>query len=252
MLGVKFPPTTIGSTVAARTARFGFLTGLKAFQCPENDVMYGTAASSGTKSGSPFSGTFPMISYCTSTYFQLVYNITSGEPYELYQEWVNTQNYQPKITNVGDAGAKIWLSESARWTSQEATAQAPPAYNLTYNATDYYNAYSDYGPCAVRTDSYLGAQMVLAMRHGSRAVSTGAKYTVSTPTLYETYRMNCAFFDGHVETMDGLKAMNPNYWMPKGTSLPATEVNATAKAKYLNGQSGNYYVPLRPSQSARC
>jgi prepilin-type processing-associated H-X9-DG protein len=33
------------------------------------------------------------------------------------------------------------------------------------------------------------------------------------------YRFNCAFFDGHVETLDDLSGANPYMWYPKGTSL---------------------------------
>jgi prepilin-type processing-associated H-X9-DG protein len=97
--------------------------------------------------------------------------------------------------------------------------------------------YSDTGPFDVKTDSFLGPQMPLSMRHGARNVSTAANVGTSTPSIYETYRLSMAFFDGHVETMDGLKAMNPTYWLPKNSVLPSTECNATTNAIYLHGAS---------------
>ena len=34
----------------------------------------------------------------------------------------------------------------------------------------------------------------------------------------DSYRLNCGFFDGHVESMGDLQASNPHMWLPKGTT----------------------------------
>jgi len=112
-----------------------------------------------------------------------------------------------------------------------------PIYQAGYNAEDYFQMYSDTGPFDMKTDSFLGPQMPLSMRHGFRNVSPNANLATSTPSIYETYRMNMAFFDGHVEMVDGLKAMNPNYWLPKNSVLPSSECNATTNSFYLHGAS---------------
>ncbi len=41
----------------------------------------------------------------------------------------------------------------------------------------------------------------------------------STKSALTGYRLNCAFFDGHVETLSGFQAINPEHWVPKGTQV---------------------------------
>jgi prepilin-type processing-associated H-X9-DG protein/prepilin-type N-terminal cleavage/methylation domain-containing protein len=236
--GIKLPSPAVGGTEAERLARFKFLTTYKPFTCIENSVIYDSDGYL-FPTGNPT----PMIAYYTSIYFQYAYLPEGvGTDYTLSQYNVNTGNYMPKLSNVGDASAKVWLMEGSRFTKQGATAQQLPTYELTYNDTDYYQSYADTGPFDTKTNGFLGSQMVLSMRHGSRKVSPNATLNTSTPSIYETYRMNVAFFDGHVETLDGLKAMNPNYFLPKGSILPSSECNATTNAVYLKGAS-SYIVP---------
>jgi prepilin-type processing-associated H-X9-DG protein len=69
--------------------------------------------------------------------------------------------------------------------------------------------------------------MVVPMPHGAR----GPGLALSQ------YRFNAAFFDGHVECLDGATGMNPSYWMPKGTMLPSTECTPECIKLYFNGAS---------------
>jgi prepilin-type N-terminal cleavage/methylation domain-containing protein/prepilin-type processing-associated H-X9-DG protein len=233
MLGIKIPPAGVGGLLAQRKARFQFLTSLKVFSCPENTLSYNAG-------GTTFNvnlGTAPVISYYTSIYFQYIYLPQGNNDYTLSQYNVPTGGYYPNLSKVGDTSSKVWLSEGCRWTQYGATTQQAPVYQAGYNAEDYFQMYSDTGPFDIKTDSFLGPQMPLSMRHGSRIVSAGANLSSSTPSIYETYRMNMAFFDGHVEAMDGLKAMNPTYWLPKNSVLPSSECNATTNAVYLHGAS---------------
>lgn len=240
MLGVKFPADSIAKTssnLTQRVARFQFLTQYKAFKCPENDLTYGP--------GGEFNvdlGTAQMISYYTSIYFQYIYLPQGNSDYTLSQYNVQTGGFYPNLSKVGETSSKVWLCEGCRWTDYGATTQQLPIYQAGYNAEDYFQMYADTGPFDIKTDSFLGPQMPLSMRHGARTVSPGANIGTSTPSIYGTYRMNVAFFDGHVETLDGLKAMNPNYWLPRGSVLPSSECNATTKTVYLKGAS-QYVVP---------
>jgi prepilin-type processing-associated H-X9-DG protein len=63
------------------------------------------------------------------------------------------------------------------------------------------------------------------MRHGSREIGASLG----------SYRFNAVFFDGHVETLDGQTGSNPALWLPRGTTVPASELSAEAKAIYMNG-----------------
>jgi prepilin-type N-terminal cleavage/methylation domain-containing protein/prepilin-type processing-associated H-X9-DG protein len=231
VLGMKFPPAAIGSSVAARTARFQFLAQQKAFKDPENDLTYHAG-------GTTFNvnlGTAQVISYYTSIYFQYIYLPQGNTDYTLSQYNVQTGGFYPNISKVGDTSSKVWLMEGCRWTDYGATTQQLPVYQAGFNAEDYFQMFSDTGPFDIKTDSFLGPQMPLSMRHGARNVSPGANLATSTPSIYATYRMNVAFFDGHVETLDGLKAMNPNYYLPKNSLLPASECNKTVQSYYLHG-----------------
>jgi prepilin-type processing-associated H-X9-DG protein len=69
--------------------------------------------------------------------------------------------------------------------------------------------------------------MLLSMPHGARSAGLPSS----------SYRFSAAFFDGHVEILDGATGMNPNYWMPKGTILPSSECTAEAIQLYFNGAS---------------
>ena len=61
----------------------------------------------------------------------------------------------------------------------------------------------------------------------------------------DTFRMNCGFFDGHVETLGDLEAANPSYWAPKGTELliDAAQCHPDVLKKYFNNQT---YTLARP------
>jgi prepilin-type N-terminal cleavage/methylation domain-containing protein/prepilin-type processing-associated H-X9-DG protein len=207
IMGVKFDEA---GSVTDRTARFSFLSLYAPFQCPDNDIV------EGPYSGSPVGITTKMTSYSTSLYFQTCYSPNNGANTTLYQTYVNTGNYFPNITRVGDTSTKAYMFDSARWTSAPGT---PPNYNLSYNASATAQQFSDYGPWDSYTRSFLpGQPMVYSMRHGERSIAAGLGQPNSG-----RLRFNVAFFDGHVQTLDGHTAMNPIYWVPKGGVIPQSE-----------------------------
>lgn len=205
-------------TLADRTDRFNFLCTYPPFQCPENDIIVAAY------SGSPVKVTTKMLSYNTASMFQ--YGFGSGDGAK-FQSFIDTGTYRPKITQVGSASEKIFMSDGARWTNGDTAA---PDYNLGWDnsGTSPGGHYADYGPWSAFTRSFLrNKPIVYAMRHGSRV--PGASLG--------TYRFNAVFFDGHVETLDGSTGMNPKLWMPKGTNLPGSELSEEAKNLYMHGQS---------------
>jgi prepilin-type processing-associated H-X9-DG protein len=50
-------------------------------------------------------------------------------------------------------------------------------------------------------------------------------------------RFNAAFFDGHVETLDGRTAMNPMLYVPKGAVVPKNEVATEAYNAFMSPAS---------------
>jgi prepilin-type processing-associated H-X9-DG protein len=238
MMGIKFPeggklkstPETSGSN--DRTARTLYLTSLPIFKCPENDIV-----------ASPFTGsdvfvTTNLVSYVTSAYFQVIYSKSppSADPLKFvkYKAYVNTGNYSPRITKVGDTTAKIYMADGASWS----TGLVPNA-NMAWDGgtSTPFTYFSDPGPWDGFTRSYVGGTpRMFAFRHGERQ---GKAYTTpgSTLTAVKSYRFNAAFFDGHVETLSAYQGMNPALWVPKNTLFPSgdTEMSTEAKEFYNVG-----------------
>ena len=215
LMGAKF---NRGPTLQDRSERFDFLCNFPVFQCPENDFI------SPAYSLSPVKITTKMLSYVTASMFQYAYG--SGE-LSFYQNYINTGEYRPKLTMVGDLSQKIFMADGARWTNNDTEA---PDYNLQWDkaGTSPGGHYAEYGPWSAYSRSYYRKNpIVYSMRHGSRlpGVALGL------------YRFNAAFFDGHVETLDGSAGMDPNYWLPRGVVLPRGEMTSEAYDLYMRPQS---------------
>ena len=210
-MGAKFNQ---GGTVADRSERFDFLCNYPAFQCAENDIISTPFGSS------PVTVSTKMMSFVTAFMFQVAYG-----PGDLskYQNFINTGSYRPKITMVGDATQKIFIADGAKWTNGDT---APPDHNLGWDnsGSSPGGQYADYGPWSSFSRSYLpGKPLAYAMRHASRK-----------PAMkLDAYRFDAAFFDGHVETLDGRTGMNPSLWLPRGTTLPSSECSIEAIKTYM-------------------
>lgn len=214
-----------GKLLADRTARFDQLCRLPVFQCTENDIVMAPY------SGSPVRVTTQMISFVTSSMFHYAYSNgkTNGIYADIsrYQGYIDTGNYRPKITSVGNAAEKIFLADGARWTNTNAVA---PDYNLGWDnsGSSPGGQYADYGPWSGYTRSYLWAPpyvytpMAYSMRHGGRRVND----------KLGNYKFNVVFFDGHAETIDGVRGMDPRLWVPRGTKLPTGELSNEANRLY--------------------
>jgi prepilin-type processing-associated H-X9-DG protein len=219
MMGIKFDE--LGSETAGkhRTARWIYLTGYPAFQCPTNDVI----SSVFSTSPSPVKTSAKMISYSTSYFFENAYDSTNtGGFSETGQGFVNCGNYIPKVSKVGDTTIKIYMSDSAKWSN----GTAAPDFNLTWNSGGSPGGhFSDPGPWDDFTRAYsnkgTGFARVYAFRHGMRkavAYTSGG----NTGSNLKASKFNAAFFDGHVETLSAFEAMNVNHWVPKGSTLGST------------------------------
>ncbi|HET6248150.1 MAG TPA: type II secretion system protein [Tepidisphaeraceae bacterium] len=207
-----------GGSTASRTSRFNYLCNYPIFQCPENDIIVAPY------SGSPIRVSTKMLSYDTACMF--LYEYGDGDVSK-YQNFINTPGYTPNIGNVGNTTDKIFAFDGARWCSADGT---PPDYNLGWDnsGSSPGGHYSDYGPWSAYTRSFLrNGPMMYAMRHGNR--------TPKAPL--SLYAFNAVFFDGHAETLDGAKGMNPRYWLPRGANLPKTEMSTEAYDLYMSPAS---------------
>jgi len=233
-------PFDDGPSITSRTSRIMYLTGSAAFRCPENDII------ASPNPGSDILVTTNMVSYVTAAYFQLVYEapgFTPPDPADFifvkYKNYVNTGNYSPYIQKVGDTTKKIFMCDGASWS----LGGAPEAnfYWDASNSTTPFSYFADAGPWDGYTRSFNGGTpRMYAFRHGERKPST---FTTagSTTTALKSYKFNAAFFDGHVETLDGYQGMNPAYWVPKNTVIPyGTEASTESESIYFPGNATLY------------
>ena len=227
VLGVKFDE---GNLLANRTTRFNFFNSYPPFKCVENDLLM-------TYYSGPINvGTTHMVSYATASYFQLIYNAGAPSSDPVYQKYLNTGSYFPNITRVGDTSRKIYMADAAKYT----TASTSPDYDLTFNNGSIAGGqFGDWGAFDQYSRSYLpGRGMLLSMRHGDRTPPVAGQTSTR-------YRMDVAFFDGHVETMDGHSVQNPTLWVPRGTLVTvgaSGEVAANSEGAQICGGQ-NYTAP---------
>jgi prepilin-type processing-associated H-X9-DG protein len=220
-----------------QASRILTLTSFPGFSCPENQII--ATPNPNWTENVPISCN--SISYTTAGYFQRAYspsNASSDDP--KYQHYVDTGNFQPKVTEVGDSTWKIFISEGAPWSA--------PGTGGPFNSFAFDNRYSssqsgspfayfsDEGPWDGFTRAFgnTGSPVprMWSFRHG--AIGQGVPYVSGTNTLssLRTYRMNAAFFDGHVETLSGYEAMDATHWLPVGTVMNATEFSTEATMLY--------------------
>jgi prepilin-type N-terminal cleavage/methylation domain-containing protein/prepilin-type processing-associated H-X9-DG protein len=212
MMGLQFDE---GPALKSRQNRILSLTGSKVFRCPENDIIavpYG-----------PISLNTNLVSYCTSAYFQCVYGSgTQPLSWTMYKTYVKSGNYRPYISKVGDTTKKVFICDGASWSDGSTAPSADFSWNSADTGTPFAY-FTDPGPWDGFTRSFDGTAAggtprMYAFRHGERKA---VPYTGpgSTTTALKTYKFNAAFFDGHVETLDGYQAMDASHWVPKGTNF---------------------------------
>lgn len=212
--------------------RFQTMREASQFRCPDNDVVANFNGSITTTYG-------PMISYYTSMLFLLKYN--NGAPSTAIGRTVGRasassvqnppQSYSCRVSQVGDAARKIFISDGGRYSNLTTF----PDVNLAVTSSNG-GAFADQGApfkfsnCWYRgtatgngaTGGTVPEPRIFGYRHGFR--TKGGRT--------DSYRFNAAFFDGHVETLGDLEGSNPFFWAPKGSllSLNSSQVwNDTAK-----------------------
>ena len=208
----------LGPLFTSRAYRYTFVTSYPPFRCPENDVVQ-----------PPGSCDCPAVASWMKSYVTtLAFQVRHGSTYDWqYQDIINTpSDYSPNLNRVGDVSQKIWLAEGAPWFNG---SLKNPNFDINWNysgtpGTDF----ADWGPWSPMTRSYYsGLDLTLAMRHGRREQNNDMSL----------YKFNVAFFDGHVETIDGATGCNPQLWCPTGTSIPVNGTYMTTFAQNLYGNN---------------
>jgi prepilin-type N-terminal cleavage/methylation domain-containing protein/prepilin-type processing-associated H-X9-DG protein len=246
IMNVKFPePGGIaeGSTTW-RKAQWEWVRNLAVFTCPENQLLAGPYSGSTIKANLG-----PMQSYTVALSFLQAH--ANGTPpgaglasAVLGQPWMNPpSSYNVTVGKVGDASRKIFVADGAKFSNG---ANAPDV-NLNFDASATSTQFADQGPWGNFSCSWdrqrvpgnnpnpLGTgptdARVYAYRHG--ALRPGG--------IGDTFKFNCAFFDGHVELLGDLEGANPNMWAPKGTQMQidSAEAQNDVRKKYFNNATYN-------------
>lgn len=249
-------------TLEGRRNRFLALTNASIYTCPENQILAGPF---------PFSNQWPTIrtiSYATNLDFLLLNN-RFGNPSSIpgnalgtfvtRPQWDVPNGYSPKISRVGNASRKVFLTEGTRFVAADGLvtynwgstqpggdggqqnggsfSDQRPYVALAFNRSK--RLAGNYGdPAATNTGANRNV-ILTAFRHGATSGGQGI----------DAYRMNLAFFDGHVETLPTMEAMNPEFHSPKGTSLEVSPSQMYPRViqQYFKGQtftgSNQYILP---------
>ena len=208
VMGIEFDE---GHTLPQRQARFTKLIHAPEFRCGENEIV-----------AVPFGGggwpTVTMNSYVTAMVFQMKHNPANnaGDGRRIARSnWNPPPGYSPQLARVGNTSRKIYIADGARYS----TSTIAPDYDPNYNGS-FGGAFSDQGAFTRFSRSWdrSGAPgnggkgrdaRIYGFRHGSREQFGPAN----------AYRLDAAFFDGHVESLGDLEAANPTLWVPSGTSV---------------------------------
>lgn len=213
--------------------RFNKLRGSRGvFRCPQNSFMAGAYASS-----VPNAGVGPMISYNTIR-TQLWYASRPGGTLGLthwsssYEETL-PPGRAPRISTTGNPANKVFCADGARYSS----AYIPPDYELNVRAL-WGGAFSDSGSYDKFSRSWDrgGATGNWTANTGQDARKYAFRHSIGTPPPYapgNAYRMNLAFYDGHVENQGDLDSSNPQQWLPAGTVLQTSSCQNDTRA-YFN------------------
>jgi len=234
IMGVRFDEgEKLGSVLGplGRRVRWNYIRQFKSFRCPENNFV----ADAYTAGGSPAFLTDVMFSYNTALPFQLQKRGASGYtsvPVAGDAFFSLPDSYNNKLSKVGQGAGKIFIADGARYSNPNQFPDSDMSFEGRYGG-----AFSDQGAWTLFSNSWNRGKApgnnvagkvdsrIFAYRHGIRSQNAAS----------DSYKANFGFFDGHVESLGDLESSNPNFWMPKGTTTPATEMYPDVRARYAPG-----------------
>ncbi len=184
--------------------RFNELRSNKAFLCPANKFL-------STCYSGPDAGAGWMVSYNTSRY-QLYrdYEVPSDHEEKPVDGW------RPSISKIGNPANKVFCADGARYansdTAPDYALDADAGYGGAFADTGCYSWYSNAWDRGWANGERTGVDArIYAYRHSNSEPPQGAQAGA--------FKLNLAFYDGHVETQGDLESSNPSQWLPQGFRL---------------------------------
>ena len=153
--------------------------------------------------------------------------------------------YAPRLTKIGAATEKAFAIDGSRYLQgRTPTFAVSPTTAQGGNFADAgaYNKFAnghnrDKAPGNVPFGGSFDSRILWA-RHGGKEPAKPGNY----------YKVNVAFYDGHVEGLGDLEASNPTMWLPVNTLVAESQIWPDTVREYVNGNwtagpaSGNYFL----------
>jgi prepilin-type processing-associated H-X9-DG protein len=212
-----------GGPISFVARRFNDLRGHPTFSCVSNDFLAPQYAG-------PDAGVGPMVSYNT-----IAYALWREASWPTNHEQKPPPDWQPSVVRIGNPANKVFCADGARYS----TGDTPPDYDLTVQG-GYGGAFADSGPYTMFTRSWdrswapgndpVGTvdARTYAFRHSSAEPPPGAPANA--------FKLNLAFYDGHVETQGDQTAANPYQWLPRASRLDTSCLWPDIAAMYGPGE----------------
>ena len=185
---------------------------MELLRCPDDDLVT-------PESGFGYAdvGAGPHLSYDTAASFYLTEaskpgTFTRSKMPDSAGFWTLPGGYFPKLTKVGVSSNKIFLADAGSYSN----ATTAPNYLLQHFGQAKGNLFTDYGAFTSETRSYdrgvaNGGTGVDGRLYGYRHGTQEAGKPLGA------YKLNAVFFDGHAETLNETRAINPDLWVPSGS-----------------------------------
>ncbi len=214
--------------VASVRDRFNRLRSDPQFMCASNRFLADFFPAGGVNAG-----VGPMISYNTTRYQMWVKASSGAEAgipsdtqtgfswYDNFFEVKLPANWKPSAVRIGSPSRKIYAADGARYSD----GNTAPDYDLTAGGR-WGGAFSDSAP-------FQGPSAGSKSWDRSHAPGNGGSGSID-PRIYafrhsngepprgaraDAFKLNAAFYDGHVETLGDLQASNPHLWLPQNSFL---------------------------------
>jgi len=192
-----------------------------------NDKLYGTGAAHDAEDFQRILETkgFPQISYLSPGPFHLLgpaqSNIGQGRRFGWAGPAKPPERYKPRLERVGSPSAKVLLADGTRYVATRSILD----FDIDPNPT-YYSSFTESTPIYFASTAY-GHKTQSPQFSGERRESRTV-YPLNRNLSYRHGgRINCAYFDGHVASMDeATSKTDAAPWHPTGsvfTGVRATE-----------------------------
>lgn len=202
--------------------RFNALRGQAEFLCPSNGFLSGWF-------GGPNAGVNRMVSYNTVRTQLFRSEPEPGGPPPIVGVTIMAGNFEeklppkwrPSLNKMGNPANKVFCADGARFS----TSSIAPDYDLTPLA-GWGGAFSDSGAFSPWTRSWDRGWAPGNSRQGSVDGRVYAyRHSTAEPPQGapgNAFKLNVAFYDGHVDTQGDLESSNPYQWLPMGSRVDPT------------------------------